>query len=178
MNEASKTALRQRILIGTALAIMGLYAIFSVLDARAAAQRLELAQQDLAEVKDKLAQIKLLSAAPSVAAFEDESPGAILARVEAALEETATTKKGSTPLGQPTQIQGTQYKSRKSEIVLNPATISDIVNFCDALVRDDSSSVVSFMQLTPPRNAAGSGGRELWNATLTLTQTIYSPKSE
>ena len=86
MNEASRTAMRQRMLIGAALAILGIYAIFSVLDARSAAQRLSLAHEDLSEVKQKLAEIELLSAAPSIAALETEPPGALNDRIDAAFD--------------------------------------------------------------------------------------------
>tara|TARA_R110002049_G_scaffold4601_5_gene32728 strand:+ start:1016441 stop:1016983 length:543 start_codon:yes stop_codon:yes gene_type:complete len=180
MNEASKTAIRQRVLFGIALAILGIYAVFSVLDARSAAQRLALAHQDLSEVKQKLNEIKMLSAAPSIAALETEPPGAITLRIDSALEQAglpvSTKLSQDPPIAQ--RITGTQYESQNTVINLAPTTLPKIVAFCEALRDAETGSVVSDLNLTIPRNSSGGGGPETWKATLTLTQTIYSPKSQ
>ena len=79
---------------------------------------------------------------------------------------------------EPRQIDRTQYKELKTIIKLAPSTLPKIVTFCDALRDEDTGSVVSDLKLTPPTNTGNSAGQEVWEATLTLTQTIYSPKSE
>lgn len=180
MNETSATAMRQRILIGAALGVMGVYAFFSVLDARSASVRLSTVHGELNEVKKKLREIESLSAAPSVAALESEPPGALNDRIDTALKKAGLPPSGKLsqdPL-EPRQIDRTQYKELKTIIKLAPATLPKIVTFCDALRDEDTGSVVSDLSLSPPTNSGNNARQELWGATLTLTQTIYSPKSE
>ena len=160
--------------------ILGVYGIFSFADARSAAQRLSLAHEDLNEVKQKLADIELLSAAPSVAAVGTEPPGATNDRIDAALASAGMPPSAKLSLVSldEKQIDRTQYKEQKTIIRLIPSTLPKIVKFCDALQVADTGSVVSDLRLTSPLNKGNTASQELWEATLTLTQTIYSPKSK
>ena len=79
---------------------------------------------------------------------------------------------------EPKQIDRTQYKELKTIIKLAPSTLTKIVKFCDALRDEDTGSVVSQLKLAVPSGSVNNAKQEAWDATLTLTQTIYSPKSE
>ncbi len=86
MNVAARDATRRRILFGLAIAILAVYALLSVGEARSAALRLTQAQSDLAEVSAKLADIDRLRKTPKVAALQLESPAEITNRVSQARE--------------------------------------------------------------------------------------------
>jgi len=180
MIEASTNVMRQRILISLALAILGFYALLSVRRARAAAERLQLARQEQMEMQRLLDEIQQLSLAPRIAADDAEAPGAIGERIEAArvlarLPENAISDQN--PLT-PTRIERTDFEQRKVVVTLNPAPLASIATFCDALRDEDTGSVVSDLKLTIPSNSKSQANQEAWRATLILTQTIYSPKSQ
>ena len=181
MNDASRTVMRQRVLIAVALGILAIYAIFSIRDASSADKRLRLAHEDLNEVRQKLQEIDQLSTAPSIAALNTETPGAIneridLARSKAQLPETAVIRQEKA--GDPQRIDKTDYSQRKVPITLQALPLAKIVRFCEALRDEDTGSVVSDLKLTVPRTSGGGAKQEFWDATLILTQTIYSPKSQ
>ena len=180
MNEAPTEVMRRRVLILIALAMLGLYALLSVRGARAAAERLQLARQDQREIQRLLDEIQQLSLAPRIAADDAEAPGAIGDRIEAAraltrLPENAVSDQN--PLA-PSRVDRTDFEQRKVVITLNPAPLAKIAIFCDALRDEDTGSVVSDLKLTVPSNSKSRASQEEWRATLTLTQTIYSPKSQ
>ena len=179
MNAAAKQVARQRILIVVALLILGVYAVFSVLDTRSAQARLSEARIDLAEVVEKLDDIDRLKQAPKVAALELESPEEITNRIAKALSAAglpASSLSEERPLD-PQRIQRTDFQLRSTTIKLTPTGLPQIIKFCDALHDEDSGAVVRDITLTDPQNGAISGTQEKWEAQLTLTQMIFSPTS-
>ena len=179
MNDASKETMRQRILIGIALSILGIYAFVSFTGARSAADRLSQVQDDLQELERKLSEIERLSEAPKIAALETEEPGAIINRITDAIEKAGLPKDSvlNQPTLDPTPIQGTDFSERKTTIKLEKSSLAKIVRFCDALRDEQTGSVVTQLSLTSPKSGRNNAGGEDWEVNLTLTQTIYSPKS-
>ncbi|WP_182866115.1 hypothetical protein [Stieleria mannarensis] len=170
-------AMTHRILVGVAIILVGLFAASSVLSTWAAAERLELDRRDLNELRQKLGEMEQVADAPRVAALELEEPNQILDRINAALQqaELSTNLLANQTPSEPQRIGQTDFKLRRVEIKLNAATVEQIVSFCDALKDESTGSLVRDLQLFDPRQ---SGSRETWNSQLTLTQIIFSPKSE
>lgn len=170
---------RQRFWIAAALVMLALYALLSVQDARSASSRLQQARGDLKEIEEKLVQIQQLKAAPRVAALDLESPDEIVNRVATALQsarlpQSALVDQVST---KPQRIQRSDFKLRSITIKLQPASLLQIIRFCDALRDEETGTVVRDLTLTEPKNSLASGREEKWEAELILTQTIFSPTS-
>lgn len=188
MNEAAKQTRRTRLLIAVALGVLATYAVISILSAREARQRLSQAQDNLTETRVKLREIAQLQKAPRVASLNLESPGDISKRIDAALQAAGlTTELLDQNPDAPQQVQKTDYQIRATSIDLAPSTLSQILKFCDALQDPETGSVVRDLTLTPPQNPgntsnsgagrrANQGGQEKWEAQMTLTQMIFSPK--
>ena len=175
----AKEAKRRRILIGLALLMLAIYALLSVLDARSAESRLADARRDLDEVRERLGAIDRLKQAPKVAALQLESPAEITNRIAAARQAAGLPQSSllrEEPLD-PQRIQRTDFELRSTSIDLAPATLPQIIKFCEGLRNEEIGSVVRDIRLTEPQNEANGGGEEKWEAGLTLTQMIFSPKS-
>lgn len=170
---------RRRLLVGIAIAILGVYALVSVWDVGAATDRLSAAEDDFAELQTKLTQIEQWKDAPRVAALEIESPSQITNRISAA-RESAGLPQSSLLREQPSapqRIGRTDFELRSTTIQLSASTISQILTFCDAMRDEQSGTLVRDLRLSVPQSGAGSAGGEVWEAEMTLTQTIFSPKA-
>ena len=179
---------RQRWLIVVALSVLGVYALLSVRDARSAQLRLQQARGDLTEIKQKLGQIDQLRQAPRVAALDLETPDEIVNRVAAALQSAGLPQSALSDQtsSEPQRVQRSDFKLRLITINLSPATLPQIVRFCDALRDEETGTTVRDLTLTEPRGGSGTAsgrsgaaytGQEKWEAELTLTQMIFSPTS-
>lgn len=167
----------RRLLIGTAIVLLGLYAASSISSAWTAANRLDRQRDDLEQLRRMLAEIEQVSDAPRVAALELEAPDQILNRITGALKTAGLSPNllaNQTPL-QPQRIGRTDFTLRRVEIELDAATAEQIVAFCDALRDASTGSLVRDLQLFNPRRT---GRSETWNSQMTLTQVIFSPKSD
>lgn len=175
----TKPETRRRVLIALALGILAVYALLSLLDARAAQTRFVQARGDLAEVQRKLADIDRLKRAPKVAALQLESPAEITNRIAAALKLAGLSKSNllKEEPADPQRIQRSDFDQRITTINLTPATVPQILKFCDALRDEETGTVVRDITLTEPPNGTNGGEEEKWEAELVLTQMIYSPKS-
>ncbi len=170
---------RQRVLIASAVLVLALYAVFAVFDAKSASARLEQAHADLAEFTEKLAEIERLKRAPRVAALQLESPAEITNRIASAREAAGLPQSSllrEQPLD-PQRIQRSDFELRSTTIELAPATLPQILQFCDALRDEETGSVVRDITLTEPQNGSDGGAQEKWATELILTQMIFSPKS-
>ncbi len=168
---------QKRLAVGGVIVALVLYAMWSVIRTDAAADRLRQDVDDLVKLKTQLAEIQRFSKAPAVAALEVESPDQIVNRIDAAVRRAGLDESvlaNQTP-SQPQRIAGSDFTLRRVEIQLNAATVQQIVAFCDALKDESTGSVVRDLQLYEPRRV---GGRETWKSQLTLTQVIFSPKSD
>ena len=175
MNAASRT----RVLIGLALVILAIYALISVMGAASAAQRLSQARDDLRDVSQKLNEIKQLQSAPKVAALQLESPAEIANRIAKALQAAGLSE--STLMKEepsdPQRVQRTDFEIRATSIELAPATLPQILRFCEALRDPETGTVVRDIVLNAPRNEGSGGKEETWESQMVLTQMIFSPKS-
>jgi hypothetical protein len=172
-------ATRQRVLGATALLMLAVYAVLSVIEARGAQQRLAEARRDLAEVARMVGEIDRLKRAPKVAALQLESPDEIINRIAAA-RQAAGMPQSSLLKEQPQdpqRIQRSEFELRSTEIDLAPASLPQILQFCDALRDEETGSVVRDMTLIAPQEKAKGGAQETWETRLILTQMIFSPKS-
>lgn len=171
---------RRRLLIGVAIAILAVYALVSVWDVGTATERLAAAEDDFAELQTKLAQMEQWKDAPRVAALEIESPSQITNRISAA-REAAVLPQSSLMREQPSapqRIGRTDFELRSTTIQLSASTLSQIMAFCDALRDEQSGTLVRDLRLSIPQNDASSAGGEVWEAEMTLTQTIFSPNAK
>jgi hypothetical protein len=154
-----------------------LYAVWSVVQTAAAADRLRQDVGELVTLQAQLDDIQRFSEAPAVAALEVESPDQIVNRIDAAVRSAGLNESvlaNQTP-SQPQRIAGSDFTLRRVEIQLNAAAVPQIVAFCEALKDESTGSLVRDLQLYEPRRV---GGRETWKSQLTLTQVIFSPKSD
>ncbi|MGB7324936.1 MAG: hypothetical protein WBD31_08685, partial [Rubripirellula sp.] len=83
----------------------------------------------------------------------------------------------------PQRIGRSDFEMRMTTIGLAPSTMVQILKFCDALRDEKSGTMVRDLRLSVPRspengNQANSGDVEKWDAEMTLTQMIFSPKSK
>ncbi len=188
MSWSSTQLSRQRWLIVIALGVLAVYAILNVRDARSAYWRLQQARGDLTEIQQKLGQIEQLRRAPRVAALDLETPDEIVNRVAAALESAGLPQSALSDQtsSEPQRVQRSDFKLRSITIKLQPATLPQIVRFCDALRDEDTGTTVRDLTLTEPTGRANAAsrptggsyaGQEKWEAELTLTQMIFSPTS-
>jgi hypothetical protein len=175
MNAATRT----RILIGLALVILATYAVISVMGATSATQRLSRTRFDLRDVSRKLNEIKQLQRAPKVAALQLESPAEIANRIAKALEVAGLSE--STLMKEepsdPQRVQRTDFELRATSIELAPATLPQILRFCEALQDPETGTVVRDIVLNTPRNGEPGAKEETWESQMVLTQMIFSPKS-
>ncbi len=174
---------RRRLLIGIAIAVLAVYSIFSLMDARSASKRLDDARQDFSEVASKLVQIDRLKTAPRVAALQLESPAEITNRISAA-RESAGLAQSSLLREQPSapqRVGRSDFELRSTTVQLAPSTLDQILKFCDSLRDEETGTVVRDLRLSVPQNRssqASSGGKEEWEAEMILTQMIFSPKAK
>ncbi len=168
---------QKRLAVGGLIVALVLYAIWSVVRTAAVADRLRQDVGDLVTLKKQLNDIQRFSQTPAVAALEVESPDQIVNRIDAAVRRAGLNENAlanQTP-SQPQRIDGSDFTLRRVDIQLNAATVPQIVAFCEALKDESTGSVVRDLQLYEPRRV---GGRETWKSQLTLTQVIFSPKSD
>ena len=175
----SNSTSRTRLWIVIALLILGVYAVISILQSRSAAQRLAQASEDLSEVSAKLLDIKRLQRAPKVAALQLESPAEIANRIADALQAAGLSESSlmKEEPSDPQRVQRTDFEMRSTVIDLAPATLPQILRFCEALRDPETGTMVRDMTLSAPRNEESSDGEERWETQLVLTQMIFSPKS-
>jgi hypothetical protein len=170
-------ATRKRLLMGGVITLLGVMALLEWSETRSAASRLATDRETLLELQDKLRDIRQFADTPRVAALELESPDRILNRIYAALEEAGLPERtlaNQSPF-RPQRIGRSDFKLRRVEIQLKPATLPKIVAFCQALRDESTGSVVRDLRIDQPQRQ---GERETWSSQLTLTQIIFSPKSE
>ena len=168
---------QRRVLIGSGIIVLAVYAISAVMNVRSASDRLGLDQRDLNDLRSMLSEIDQVADAPRVAALDLESPDEIVNRINDALREAGLNPNvlaNQTPF-EPQRIGQSDFTLRRVEIELNAASVAEIATFCDALRDETTGSVVRDLQLYDPRR---SGTRETWNSQLILTQVVFSPKSD
>ena len=176
----SDSTSRTRLLIVIALLILGVYAVISMLQSRSATERLAQASEDLSEVSLKLLDIKRLQRAPKVAALQLESPAEITNRIAGALQAAGLTESNLMKVepSDPQRVQRSDFEMRSTVIDLAPATLPQILRFCESLRDPETGTMVRDITLSAPRNEESGDGEERWETQLVLTQMIFSPKSQ
>lgn len=168
---------QRRMLIAIGLTLIGVYAFVCVLGVFTEMSRLRDAESDFNEMNRKISEIQQLSEAPRVAALDLESPDAIVNRINASLRQAGLpvgTLDNQAP-SEPQRIGQSDFTLRSVRVVLQHAPLNKIIAFCDALKDEETGSVVRDLNLTQPKMV---GNTEQWKAQMTLTQMIFSPKSE
>lgn len=158
------------------LGVLMVAAMISWQAAVASSRRLADVRSELDEVRQMTGQIQRLKTAPRIASLALESPDEISVRVTSAFKEIAG--KGVTlqrvDPQEPVRIGKSDYELRATGIELENVLLADLARFISALRRTGQGSEVRDIVLTEPRSARGSS--ETWQARLTLTQVIFSPK--
>jgi hypothetical protein len=170
---------RQRLLVTAALTVMTVYAVLGITETESTQKQLKESLRDLGDIHSMLDDINRLKTTPKVAALQLESPAEIINRIAAArmlagLPESSLLREE--PLA-PQRIQRSDFELRSTTIDLAPATLPQILTFCDALRDKNTGTLVRDLDLREPRGAISGAGQESWKATLVLTQMIFSPKS-
>lgn len=166
-----------RWIIAAALVALGINAVLSVTQVLEDAKRLKQDRDSLRLMVKQIDEIRAVADAPRVAALDIESPDEIVNRVNAAVEQASLPRDPVTSqtTSEPQRVGKSDFSSRAVEIKLKAATVQQIVAFCDALKDESTGSVVRDLMLFNPKR---SGNRETWESQMTLTQTIFSPKSD
>jgi len=170
---------RQRLLVTLALTVMFVYAVLGIMETESARKQLNQSQRDLVDIRSMLDDINQLKTTPKVAALQLASPAEITNRIAAArklagLPESSLLREE--PLT-PQRIQRSDFELRSTTIDLAPATLTQILVFCEALRDENSGTLVRDLNLSEPRDEKSGATPESWKATLVLTQMIFSPKS-
>ena len=171
---------RQRRLIAAALIVMAVYAISGLLETKAKQKRLDQSARDLDSILKMLNDINHLKTVPKVAAFRLDSPAEITNRISAA-RSTAGLPESSLLREEPAapqRIDRSDFEIRATTIDLAPASLTQILAFCENLRDEDSGTLVRDLTLTEPRVGTQSSSPEKWKATLVLTQMYFSPTSQ
>ncbi|MGI9468549.1 MAG: hypothetical protein ACR2OA_15635 [Rubripirellula sp.] len=174
-----KNAKRQRRLIAVALVMMGIYAIIGVMGTQSKQKRLDQSARDLDSIYTMLNDINHLKTVPKVAALRLDSPAEVTNRISAArstagLPESTLLREEPTA---PQRIDRSDFELRSTTIDLAPASLTQIIAFCENLRDEDSGTLVRDLTLTQPRLETQQTGLETWKATLVLTQMFFSPTS-
>lgn len=174
-----KQITRQRLLVTLALVMLAIYALLSVRETLSAQARLQQTRDDLAELTWRIEDIDRLRQAPRVAALQLESPAQITNRIANARQAAGLSDSSllrEQPLD-PQRIERSDFEMRSTTIELAPATLPQIIRFCDALRDEETGSVIRDIMLTEPQNRETGTAEEKWASQLILTQMIFSPKS-
>jgi hypothetical protein len=176
----AKNPKRQRRLISVAIVVMGIYAVIGVMETTSKQKRLDQSVRDLDTIHTMLIDINRLKTVPKVAALRLESPAEITNRISAArsaagLPESSLLREEPTA---PRRIGRSNFELRSTTIDLAPASLPQIVAFCENLRDENAGTLVRDLTLTEPRNGSQQGRPESWKATLVLTQMFFSPTSD
>lgn len=171
---------RVRWLVAFALLMLSVYAGISLWDARLSARRYRQSLQDQQDIQELLGQIGQFQRAPKVAALQLESPAEITNRIARALQAAGISESSlmKEEPSDPQRVQRTDFEIRSTVIDLAPATLPQILRFCEALRDPETGTMVRDLNLSPPRNQADDKDEEKWESQMVLTQMIFSPKSE
>ncbi|MEO1524016.1 MAG: hypothetical protein AAFX06_01205 [Planctomycetota bacterium] len=171
----SVTTVRWLVLV--VLIALGFNAFLSVSQVRSQSKELAREREDLSLMVSRIDEIRAVENAPRVAALDIESPDEIVNRINEAVRKARLPRDpvASQTTSEPQRIERSDFSSRSVEIKLKAATVEQIVAFCDALKDESTGSVVRDLTLYNPQS---SGSRETWESQMTLTQTIFSPKSD
>ena len=172
----AKNPKRQRLLISVAIVVMGIYAVIGVMETKSKQKRLEQSVRDLDAIHTMLIDINRLKTVPKVADLAAEIRLVIsAARSAAGLPESSLLREEPTA---PKRIGRSNFELRSTTIDLAPASLPQIVAFCENLRDENSGTLVRDLTLTEPRNGSQQGRPESWKATLVLTQMFFSPTSD
>ena len=170
---------RERVWIGIALGILGLYALISFRGTQSQMASLERAREELGETQSKIEEIHNLQSAPKIAALTFEAPAEIVNRI--ALARKAAGLPQSSLISQqpqsPQRIGRSDFQERVTVIKLAPTSMEKIIRFCEALQDDQTGTVIRDLKLSSPKAGQDKVGMEEWEAELILTQMIFSPTS-
>ncbi len=174
-----QASMRGRYLNGGLVAASLIAAAFAVSVWRTSAREYELAAQDLPQCAHMIREMHALANQPRIASLALESPQEILERVaeaQAAADMPPESLISVAP-SVPTRIASSDYQQRSTSLVLQSLPLAKLATFIRALDANQDGMLVRDLSLTPADTDA-SVATELWNARLTLTQLIYSPKSD
>ncbi|MEM6689192.1 MAG: hypothetical protein AAF664_07185, partial [Planctomycetota bacterium] len=142
------------------------------------------------EIRKTLRRIEGLRDRPTVVASSASSPDEMIQLIESA-RVAAGWQPGNIISQQPQvprRIDRSDYLQRATELRIRSVSLASLMNFCSGLIADDPNSSVGKRVsriLVRPTNESQIGvkpsnvsGGESWDVDLTLTQTIYSPKSQ
>lgn len=141
------------------------------------------AVEELEEARRDLANLRRLEVQPRVASLEEEteSPSDIAERILNAFRQAGlpeTTRYDSPVSASNTvsdQFRDSDYVERETLINIYELRLPQIVQFAQFLEEPEKGLTVRDVTLTAGTSTAP--GNETWNANLTLTQLIFSPKS-
>lgn len=165
-----------------ALSLLGVWwwAAATASSARRVALR---AADDVTELQRMSRAILGAASRPRVASLDAEPPDRIASRVERAMTAAgvAFTSLASVQPQAATRVNQTAYLIRPTLISLENVTMRQTIEFCLALENQEEGLVVRDLNvssrvartITRARPSDASGER--WDATLTLTQMIFSP---
>lgn len=161
---------------------------------RAAEDSLQEVVNQTDEIQKKLKQIQSLRDRPTVIASTASSPDEVLQLIESARGAAGWQPRNIIAQQPqiPRRIDRSDYLQRATELRIQSVTLPSLVTFCRELTTDEPGAAagrrVSRILLRPTRQArigvkpdqVSSDGstQEVWDVDLTLTQTIYSPKSQ
>ncbi len=151
---------------------------WSVSEYRSKARQIEQEMASLQECHELATKIATWNLRPTVATLDVTSPQKLTQQITSCVR-TATIPKSSllsiSP-GEPSQISGRDYRQRITAVRLGGVTLANLAKLQQAFDAGEGLYIRDVRLTVADSNA--SNDAERWDALLTLTQLIYSPKSQ
>ena len=158
-------------------------------DWQASSRGLQAAQQNLAECQQMARKLSLLASSPRIATLELDSPQELIERVTDSLARAGVPESAlvSVTPAAAVRVSQSNYQQRETELQVRDVSLAMLASFHDALGQGHGLYLRDLRLQPAVRSAVATGAAagaanasnvaENWDARLTLTQLIYSPKS-
>ena len=163
------------ILLGTSL----LFSVTAIQQYFSTRTQLEDERQNLVECRSIAEQLGTLATRPKLASIESSASDTGATRINAAIRDAgiASTSLRAVSPSPTIRLGATDYQQRETTIDFAKVTLMQIVLFEQSLDAGLGLTLSESTLSVPEDTSLGSTVEELWDARLTLTQIIYSPKS-
>jgi hypothetical protein len=129
--------------------------------------------------RELVVRIEQLQVGPRRAGLQSRSETELSRKIESAAKAAGLPRNYIVRIdpGEPRRVADSDYKDQSTDVELRPVTLKQLVAFLDAIT-SDTGIQVNFVWLTAPTpETPTTHATEPWNAQMTLTNLIFTPKS-
>lgn len=151
---------------------------WSVFEYRSKVRQIDQEMASLDECRELATKISTWNRRPTVATLDVTSPEKLTQQITSCIRTAAIPKSSllSISPGETSQISGSDYRQRITAVRLRSVTLAGLADLQQALDAGNGLYLRDVRLTVADSNA--SNDAERWDALLTLTQLIYSPKSQ